>query len=198
MRRTSSAFRSSAWPSCGMYTAVTPLQDALTRSVRRILYLLWGGAAFVLLIGALNIANLALARASVAGARAGDATGARRGPAPRDAATDHRGRAARWRRRPRESGRRRLDPADAGIQRHGEHAERRVSSDGLDRRRLRRWRSRLVVGVLIGLVPATVHGQAEPQSGARRRQPRSARADGRRASSGVGSSSRRWPVRSCC
>lgn len=48
----------------GMYTAVTPLQDALTHSVRRILYLLWGGAAFVLLIGALNIANLSLARAS--------------------------------------------------------------------------------------------------------------------------------------
>ena len=49
----------------GMYTAVTPLQDALTRSVRGILYLLWGGAAFVLLIGGINIANLALARSSV-------------------------------------------------------------------------------------------------------------------------------------
>src|SRR5688572_3202749 len=48
-----------------MYTAVTPLQDALTRKVRRILYLLWGGAAFVLLIGILNIANLSLARASI-------------------------------------------------------------------------------------------------------------------------------------
>lgn len=51
----------------GMYTAVTPLQDALTRGVRRTLYLLWGGAAFVLLIGALNIANLSLARATVRG-----------------------------------------------------------------------------------------------------------------------------------
>jgi predicted permease len=49
----------------GMYTAVTPLQTAMTRGVSRILYLLWGGAAFVLLIGALNIANLSLARASV-------------------------------------------------------------------------------------------------------------------------------------
>jgi predicted permease len=48
-----------------MYTAVTPLQDALTGKVRRILYLLWGGAAFVLLIGVLNIANLSLVRASV-------------------------------------------------------------------------------------------------------------------------------------
>jgi putative ABC transport system permease protein len=49
----------------GMYTAVTPLQKALTRNVRGILYLLWGGAAFVLLIGGINIANLALARSSV-------------------------------------------------------------------------------------------------------------------------------------
>ena len=48
----------------GMYTAVTPLQEALTRPVRRTLYLLWGGAAFVLLIGALNIASLSLARSS--------------------------------------------------------------------------------------------------------------------------------------
>ncbi|HEY0872763.1 MAG TPA: ABC transporter permease [Vicinamibacterales bacterium] len=48
----------------GMYTVATPLEEALTRDVRRTLYLLWGGAAFVLLIGALNIANLALARAS--------------------------------------------------------------------------------------------------------------------------------------
>jgi putative ABC transport system permease protein len=49
----------------GMYTAVTPLQQALTRNVRGVLYLLWGGAAFVLLIGGINIANLALARSSV-------------------------------------------------------------------------------------------------------------------------------------
>ena len=48
-----------------MYTAVTPLQEALTGTVRRVLYLLWAGAGFVLLIGALNIANLSLARASV-------------------------------------------------------------------------------------------------------------------------------------
>jgi putative ABC transport system permease protein len=49
----------------GMYTAVTPLQEALTRPVSRILYLLWGGAVFVLLIGILNIANLCLARSTV-------------------------------------------------------------------------------------------------------------------------------------
>jgi putative ABC transport system permease protein len=48
----------------GMYTSVLPLQEALTRRVRRTLYLLWAGAGFVLLIGAINIANLSLARAS--------------------------------------------------------------------------------------------------------------------------------------
>ena len=48
----------------GMYTSVLPLQEALTKRFRRTLYLLWGGAGFVLLIGALNIANLSLARAS--------------------------------------------------------------------------------------------------------------------------------------
>lgn len=48
----------------GMYTTVTPLQEALTRGIRRTLFLLWGGAGFVLLIGAINLANLALARAS--------------------------------------------------------------------------------------------------------------------------------------
>jgi putative ABC transport system permease protein len=48
-----------------MYTAVTPLQQALTRNVRRTLYLLWGAVGFVLLIGAINLGNLALARASV-------------------------------------------------------------------------------------------------------------------------------------
>jgi putative ABC transport system permease protein len=37
----------------------------LVRSIKSILYLLWGGAAFVLLIGGVNIANLALARSSL-------------------------------------------------------------------------------------------------------------------------------------
>jgi len=48
----------------GMYSTATPLQQALTRPVRRTLHLLWAGAAFVLLIGAINVANLALARSS--------------------------------------------------------------------------------------------------------------------------------------
>lgn len=46
----------------GFYTKVEPLKDYLIRDVKGTLYLLWGGAAFVLLIGAVNIANLALAR----------------------------------------------------------------------------------------------------------------------------------------
>ena len=48
----------------GMYTAVTPWQEALTRGIRRTLYLLWAGAGFVLMVGAINIVNLSLARAS--------------------------------------------------------------------------------------------------------------------------------------
>lgn len=46
----------------GFHTQVKPLQDMLTAGVKRTLYLLWGGAGLVLLIGGLNIANLALAR----------------------------------------------------------------------------------------------------------------------------------------
>jgi putative ABC transport system permease protein len=50
--------------SVGFYTKAGPLKDYLVRDIKGTLFLLWGGAAFVLLIGALNIANLALARAS--------------------------------------------------------------------------------------------------------------------------------------
>lgn len=46
----------------GFHTQVKPLQDLLTAGVKGTLYLLWGGAFLVLLIGGLNIANLALAR----------------------------------------------------------------------------------------------------------------------------------------
>ncbi len=44
------------------HTKVLPLQEMIVGDVEGILYLLWGGALFVLLIGALNIANLALVR----------------------------------------------------------------------------------------------------------------------------------------
>jgi predicted permease len=46
----------------GFHTAVTRLQDNLVRDVRSALYLLWGGAGFVLLIGGVNVANLVLVR----------------------------------------------------------------------------------------------------------------------------------------
>jgi predicted permease len=53
------------WTGAQFHTVVVRLQDALVRDVSEILYLLWGGAAFVLLIGAINLANLTLARSSV-------------------------------------------------------------------------------------------------------------------------------------
>src|SRR5690348_1177518 len=46
----------------GFHTTVKPVQDMLTAGVKGNLYLLWGGAFLVLLIGGLNVANLALAR----------------------------------------------------------------------------------------------------------------------------------------
>jgi predicted permease len=46
----------------GFHTDVKPLQDMLTAGIKGTLYLLWGGALLVLLIGGLNIANLAMAR----------------------------------------------------------------------------------------------------------------------------------------
>jgi predicted permease len=48
----------------GFRTFVLPLREYLVRDVRGTLYLLWGGSLFVLLIGCVNIANLALVRAS--------------------------------------------------------------------------------------------------------------------------------------
>ena len=46
-------------------TSVERLQDEVVRPIRKTLFLLWGGAAFVLMIGVINIANLAVARGSV-------------------------------------------------------------------------------------------------------------------------------------
>lgn len=49
----------------GFHTSVERLQDVLVRSIEGTLYFLWGGAAFVLLIGGMNLANLALARSNL-------------------------------------------------------------------------------------------------------------------------------------
>ena len=48
----------------GFYTAVGDLQTEVVQDVRPVLFLLWGGVLFVLLIGCLNIANLVLVRSS--------------------------------------------------------------------------------------------------------------------------------------
>ncbi len=49
----------------GFHTRVERLQDSLVVPFKERLYLLWGGAIFVLLIGAVNIANLSLARSNL-------------------------------------------------------------------------------------------------------------------------------------
>ncbi|MGH9409979.1 MAG: ABC transporter permease [Vicinamibacterales bacterium] len=46
----------------GFRTDVTGLQDFLVRDIKPTLYLMWGGALFVLLIGCVNVANLVLVR----------------------------------------------------------------------------------------------------------------------------------------
>ena len=47
----------------GFHTTVEVFADHLVKSVRGTLYLLWGGAFFVLLIGGVNVTNLVLVRA---------------------------------------------------------------------------------------------------------------------------------------
>ncbi len=46
----------------GFHTEVVRMQDSLVRDVKATLYLMWGGALFVLLIGCVNVANLVLVR----------------------------------------------------------------------------------------------------------------------------------------
>ena len=47
----------------GFHTVVVPYQDDLVRGVKGRLFLLWGGTGLVLLIGCVNVVNLALVRA---------------------------------------------------------------------------------------------------------------------------------------
>ena len=44
------------------HTVVDPFQETLVREIKPTLYLMWGGAIFVLLIGCVNVANLVLVR----------------------------------------------------------------------------------------------------------------------------------------
>jgi predicted permease len=46
----------------GFHTTADRLQDNIVREIRPTLYLMWGGAIFVLLIGCVNVANLVLVR----------------------------------------------------------------------------------------------------------------------------------------
>jgi predicted permease len=48
----------------GFHTVAAPLQEDVVRDVRAVLYLLWGGVLFVLLLGCLNLTNLVLVRSS--------------------------------------------------------------------------------------------------------------------------------------
>ncbi len=49
----------------GYHTPLFPLKEDRVRDIRATLYLLWGGTLFVLLIGAVNVINLALVRSRV-------------------------------------------------------------------------------------------------------------------------------------
>jgi predicted permease len=49
----------------GFRTVVNRLQDQMVKDVKGTLYLMWGGSLFVLLIGCVNVANLALVRSRV-------------------------------------------------------------------------------------------------------------------------------------
>jgi predicted permease len=49
----------------GFHTVVARLQEQMVEDIRPVLYLMWGGALFVLLIGCVNVANLVLVRSRV-------------------------------------------------------------------------------------------------------------------------------------
>lgn len=51
-----------AFENAGYHTTVEPLEDVLVRGYSGTLYLLWGAATVVLLVGGINVANLTLAR----------------------------------------------------------------------------------------------------------------------------------------
>jgi predicted permease len=74
----------------GFNTRVSPLQEDMVRDVKTTLYLMWGGALFVLLIGCVNVANLVLvrSRARLKELATRLALGARRGRIARQLVTE--------------------------------------------------------------------------------------------------------------
>jgi predicted permease len=48
----------------GFHTTVVPLRDDVVRDVKSVLYLLWGGVLFVLVLGCVNLANLTMVRSA--------------------------------------------------------------------------------------------------------------------------------------
>jgi len=75
----------------GFLTSVERLQDHLVRDVKPTLYLLWGGALFVLMIATVNVANLVLVRARMRGKELATrlALGAARGQVVRQLVAEH-------------------------------------------------------------------------------------------------------------
>ena len=66
----------------GYSTKLQPLEADIVRNVRAALQMLWGGVVFVVLIAAVNIANLSLVRAQRPDEGAGHAQCDRRGEPP--------------------------------------------------------------------------------------------------------------------
>ena len=129
-------------------------RTTLVRDIKTTLYLMWGGALFVLLIGCVNVANLVLVRSRARIEGAGDAPRARRGPLARRTPARHRERAADddlGGRRPASSATRRCGcSARINIQELPRGEEIRL--DGVvDRLHARR--SPRVIGFVLGLIP---------------------------------------------
>ena len=157
----------------GYHTVVVPLERDIVRNVHAVLKLLWGGVLFVLLIAAVNITNLALVRASGRLKELATRQAFGRSAAKRRSAAGHRGDCCsrssvrRPRSRPRlveprlaHVGRPR-GPA-AGLRESGSTASSSLFVLGLA----------LVLGIVIGAVPAMQLAGIESERGAPRRGPR--------------------------
>ena len=163
------------------------------RDVKPTLYLMWGGALFVLLIGCVNVANLVLVRSRVADEGAGDAARARRraaGASARQLVTESVlltlvvGGA-----RPRSSATRRCRLL--GTLEHPGAAARRGNSPRRRGRSPTRSAIAAVIGIVLGLIPVAERAAGQSHHRAARGRPQRARAAAARARCAARSSSRR-------